>query len=367
MYPPLPPAITLTLTILANDDTATSLRAMMAILAVGTEYVGNHLSQVRLQHPDEAARLAELIERVKAASDPSSAKVPKQHVVSQTLLRRFCEVVDARRGAQLEELTLENEQVRLIGPGGAGYITNFVKVDSATTEARWQKVEGKVRAAIDAAEARTLPESPELEDILLQAVALHFARNPLSRDIHKRSFEAAYEHQLSVLAGQPLAEEAFRRAHEGIVVAGPEAGKLGAEVALSNMRSKFDKGLFFRLRVEELFESCTARFRGLGVEVLTVPKDLGTEFMIGDAPAVPTDANHLFAGLDEGMGLGVASKVILPLTPHLMIALSQQPNSHSVTSEEVAALNRLEARAAQNHVYYRPSADLSGEVKGWRS
>ena len=367
MYPPIPPAITVILGILASDGTATSLTTMMAILAVGTEYVGNHLTQVRLQHPDEATRLAELIEKVKDASDASSATVPKQHVVSRTLLRHFCEVVDARRGSQLAELALQNEHVRLIGPGGAGYVLNFVKVDSATTEARWQTVEAKLPKAIEAAETGTLPHRPDLEDLLLQAVSLHFARNPLSRDIHERSFEAAYEHQLQALAAHPLAEEAFRRNHQGIVTAGPAGRRLGAEAVLENMRGKFDKGLFFRLRVEELFESCIVRFRGLGIEVLTVPEDIGAEFMMGDAPAVPTDDHNLFAGLYEGMGLGVASKVILPLTPRLVIALSQHPNSHRATNDEVAELNRLEARAAQHHVYYRPSAELSREVMGWRS
>jgi hypothetical protein len=85
----------------------------------------------------------------------------------------------------------------------------------------------------------------------------------------------------------------------------------------------FVHGVLFRLRVQDLFEMVQAHFQGSGVEIRE--PEPGSEFLIGDTPALTVDFASGNAGVRTGITLGWANTVMLPLAPRLLISLGRRP------------------------------------------
>jgi hypothetical protein len=287
--------------------------------------------------------------------------VPRQHTISKALLSRFTEVLDSRSGRQLIHFHLEPRSWEPKAPRAVGFITDFVKIDSRATEALWQEVEDRLPEVIDAAEDGSILGKPEQLTLLRDAVALHFARSPSTRDLHEQLFQDLFDRAVDSMAATPAAwpycDEAFRRAHGGVhPPATAEGHRQGAELFYAGVRRTFEEGVPFRFRVESLFEKVREIFRGGGVELLRVPPSRNTEFLISDAGALAVDLGRDAVGFREGVTLGGAPTVLLPLGPRLLVALGPRDQIADAPEETVERVNRLQLRAAHASVYFRPGA-----------
>lgn len=83
---------------------------------------------------------------------------------------------------------------------------------------------------------------------------------------------------------QKSAAEAFRQRY-GLVPAGPEGMRRGAELFHRRAVTLHSQGGLFRISVQNLYEKVCGRFDVGGVEILT-PADPGKEFLLGDVPAI---------------------------------------------------------------------------------
>ena len=297
--------------------------------------------------------------------DESLPRIGRQHVISRTLLRRFCEPGAGGAGTQLMRYDVLSGIASPTGPRGAGYVKNFVKIDSKATEEVWQRVENNMPKAIDAAINQTILSAPALISILRDAIALHYVRNPQTLEVHEESFANAFRDAVDALAGTPAAAKAFYRRH-GLESAGARGRRLGAEELLASMKDTFTQGTLFRLRVQDLFETVTDRFQSSGVEIL-VPSDANSEFLIGDTPALTVDFASGNVGVRAGISLGAANTIMLPLAPRLLIALSRTNAVAQVPSGFIDMINQMQAQAARQYVYYRPNATFDTRIAQWRA
>ena len=187
----LPPAIQMVLPTLAADKGRSRAATLLAILGVGPDEVQRHLNDIDVALGADSMRtaaLADLVSQTRTASSATAPTIPKQHVISQGVLRRFTELLDPRAGKQLASCNILRGTTKLVGTGGVGFIRNFVKIGSAATELVWKRVEDTLTEAITAAEQSKLSSDPRLVGVLRDAIALHYVRNPQVREVHDAVF-----------------------------------------------------------------------------------------------------------------------------------------------------------------------------------
>ena len=360
----LPQAIQLVLPILASDGGRARVQTLLAIQGAGPDYVRQHLTDIDAalgaSSPGPAA-LADLIRQAEAAvSTPST--VWRQHVISRRgVLRRFTENVPG--GTLLARFDLAAGQTQLTGTNGVGYVRDFVPVDSQATECLWQQVETHLTQAITAALNGTA--TPAHMSTLRHAVALHFVRNPQTLIIHNQSFGDALQDQVGQLANTPDAAKAFRRRY-GLVPAGPEALRMGAEAILDRLVQLHKDGGLFRLSVQRLFEMVCDRFDSKGIQILT-PASPTKEFLLGDTPALTLDHATGAVGLAQGVTADQADQIFMPLAPRLLVAVGPADGARSIPDDEVDQYNRWQARAAHDYLIHRPGANFTVSIPAWRA
>jgi len=365
---PLPPAIQGILPAIAADGGRHRARTALAILGVGFDYLTAHLTDVDAAlgvdspGPDE---LGALVHAARDACSTAAPRVPQQHVISRGLLRRWTQLLAGNAEPRLIRYDLTRGTAKLRTVGQVGYVRDFVSIDSETTERIWQRVEDRLPAAIAAAEDGTISSSPELTQVVREAIALHFTRNPQTAEVHAILWRETQARQIGAIAGTPLAREAFRRQHRGIIPAGQEALRLGAEAVLAHLMEAEASGALFRLIVEDRFERALELLGQAALETVT-PDDPEDEFLIGDVPAITFDAKLNAVGVREGIALTAGDTVMLPLGPRLLVALGPSLRAASLPSAAVDRLNQLQVRAAQAYVCCRPDARVANQLAIWR-
>lgn len=89
---------------LAADRGRLRAKTLFAVLGAGPDRVEQHLSDLDKalgSHSPGIAGLAGLVSETRAAGSPQAPTVGRQHVVSQAILRNFCEPDEGRAGLQL--------------------------------------------------------------------------------------------------------------------------------------------------------------------------------------------------------------------------------------------------------------------------
>lgn len=365
--PQLPPAIQMILPWLLADRGRARAGTLLQILGAGPDYVQQYLAGIDSAMGADSpgmTGLADLVSKTRAAGSASAPTVPRQHVTSEAILRRFTDLVDPRAGKQLTSCDLVTGRTRRIGAGGVGYVTNFVKVDSAATELVWKRVEDSLTDAITAAENGTVLSDPRLVGVLRDTIALHHVRHSQTKGMHENTWADTRARRVAELAATPLGAEAFRRTY-GIHPAGPEGRTMGAEAALSRLTESADEGALFRLRVEDLFDRICDRFAHNGLEII-IPASQDKEFLIGDIPALTVDFATGAAGLAQGVGLANATAIVLPLSPRVLAALGPADAIGTAPDVLVDKLNALQVRTAERYVFFRPQADLALSIAALR-
>ncbi len=360
----LPPVVRLLRDVLAADQGRARADSLLAILGVGPEYVRQNItildSALGIFSPGVQG-LDELVRKAEEAVSTSRPTVERQHVVSEGVLRCFVGPVPSI-GKRLAHFDLAAGQTTLDQAKDVGFVENFVPVDSQATENLWQTVETRLRQAIKAARNGTALDSPVHAGTLRNAVALHYTRNPQTLTVHNQSFADALKRGIDGLAKTPRAAGAFQQTY-GLVAAGPEARRLGAEAVYGRLIKLHEEGGLFRLSVQRLFEKVCDRFETRGIQILT-PDSRDKEFLLGDLPAITIDRTTGATGVpvDE------ADEIVMPLTPRLLIVLGVSNGTRSIPDDEVDSYNALQARLARDYLIHRPAATFTAAtIANWRN
>lgn len=195
-------------------------------------------------------------------------------------------------------------------------------------------------------------------------MALHFVRNPQTLTVHNQSFAEALKKGIDGLANTALAAEAFQQTY-GLVAAGPEARRLGAEAVCGRLIKLHKEGGLFRLSVQRLFEKVCDRFETRGIQILT-PAGTAKEFLLGDLPAITVDRAAGTAG--PGVTIDEADEILMPLTPRILVVLGPSNGTRSIPDDEVDTYNALQARLARVYLVHRPAATFTtATITNWRT
>ena len=367
LHGPTPTALQQLAPLISEDGGRRRARTLLALVAAGPDYVAARLPDLHAFMGEASPGMDELtglIDAVRTATSPAAPTVSEQHVISRVLLRRWTEQGKPGAGRQLMRYDVLSGASKLRSVAQLGYVLDFVKIDSLAVEKVWQRVENHLGEAITAAEDGSLRQRSSSQRILREAIALHFVRSPIAAAVHEYTWKAVSKNRIRALAGTPLAVEAFRRSHGGLVPAGPEGRRMGAEAVLARLAEAHESGAIFRLLIEERFDRVCELLDPAPLEVIVPARH--HEFILGDVPALTFDGKTGAAGVADGVPLTGGDTVMLPLGPRLLVALGPRHQTATVGQEVVERINRLQLRAATEYMVHRPGARMGSQLAGWR-
>jgi hypothetical protein len=278
--------------------------------------------------------------------------IKRQHVVSKVVLARFA--VDK---------TVEVEDVRKPGrwrpksPSAVGYVEDYVRHDSAGAEAVWQQTETLLATALDELDGGGVPErGSRTEQTVKDCLALHWARS--------HSFKAAVD----------AAWERVRRAHaEDLLARRPEllawifAQRTGRDDPtpqdLADVNDDLHQGpddivdgRHFSERVRHFYAEAEAKFADRSLQVGRCLPDT-RDLIISDNPVVTPSRRKPGLNAEQGIALGDAYAVGMPLGPRLFVSLTDRPDAATIGDAQAALLNDWQANVRRTHLVRRPPGE----------
>lgn len=307
------------------------------------------------------ADLQEIADSAEQGQDNESPKRSKQHVVSRVVLRRF----EDPRTHLIGNHSIQYGLRQPIGPGGLGWVKNFVKIDSTAIEELWGTTESKLPEALAAADAQTAFESAEQVATIKEAIALHYARSIDVLDQYENLWQQMLATKRSELCASPAATDAIYTLKTG------DTGKPDNAMReslvnewLQRLTDIYETGVGFRFRVQHYFREATKMITSAGLEILRPPA--GSEFLIGDVPVITTDATGHVRGIAAGVPIGNAATVAMPFGPRLLVSLGPRDLYAELDAKHVERLNTWQIEAAKRAVYFRPGSScesLAAQVR----
>jgi hypothetical protein len=359
----LPPLLQTVAQFLQEDRACATGRAVLFASVVGFDVFESRIADIAAVTGISPQRLHQLVDVGRQALNPSSPLVHEQHLVSRVLLRQFCEPTP--HGERLLSLSLQYGSARPRAPRGVGKREDFVKIDSQETEHVWGLTEGALPEALAAARTRRIFGNPKHVAVIKDAIALHFARSldvlEVSEALQRRDLESARK---AFLADPQRMDALFYLKHKIYPPASKNARETIADDLLATTKQLIDGGVFFRLRVVDMFHAARGMTASLGLQILS-PQ--GGEFIIGDVPAIPIDVQRGALGLLGGVPFGNATMIVLPLGPKRLAALSRSADSFDrVPLAFVEQVNKFQISNAKEYVFMRPGSGLASFVTAMR-
>ncbi|MFJ4767505.1 DUF4238 domain-containing protein [Streptomyces uncialis] len=292
-----------------------------------------------------------------------AARISRQHLVSQVLLRQFTMPGPNGSDRQLLPFDVWNPERRQKrkGPGACGAAKDFVAFDSASAEELWGSVETRVPAALAAVRAGTPFADPQHVEVLRDLVVLHYVRSHRYRDVYTKAFGTVSADVIRKVVRQypeELRREALRQT--GLHLTGSNALYMfaGRLVEESEVARGFGSGELFRISIESMFNKVRARSATWDLEVLTPESG---QFLIGDNPGITVRTDT--TPFSHSMAFGDAYSIVLPVGPGHLLALGPENLLGSIPGAVVDELNTVQILAADRYVYMHPQSGLETLAK----
>jgi hypothetical protein len=278
--------------------------------------------------------------------------IKRQHVVSRVVLARFAvdkivEVEDVRKPGRW----------RPRSPSAVAYVKDYVRHDSAAVEAVWQQTETLLATALDELDEGGVPErGSRTEQTVKDCLALHWARS--------HSFKAAAD----------KAWERVRRAHaEDLLARRPEllawifAQRTGRDDPtpqdLADVNDDLHQGpedivdgRHFSERVRHFYAEAQAKFADRSLQVGRCLPDT-RDLVISDNPVITPSRRKPGLNAEQGVALGDAHGVGMPLGPRLFVSLTDRPHAAKISDAQAAVLNDWQASIRRTHLIRRPPGE----------
>lgn len=149
----------------------------------------------------------------------------------------------------------------------------------------------------------------------------------------------------------------------GLFTAGPQGRQIAQDIIVDGP-AELQDGRYFAERVQHHFEQSRRMLRRFSIQVVDAPA--GWEFVLGDAPVLTVRRDGSGLGPHQGVALGDAELIVMPLGPH--VAVSLDPNRaarDTATPEQVRMINRWQVNAAEWQVIFRPGSPAAPAVQRW--
>lgn len=282
----------------------------------------------------------------------------RQHTVSQALLARWS-------GAGLGVYDRVARSERISTPSAEGWVKNFIRVEKAASEQRWQcEVEDHLGQVFTALDGGGIADDANAEEVARRCIALHMARSQVLAEMHRRSVPQALDAVRARVITDHDTERIFYELY-GLHAAGPGAVLVVADAVADGVKTQLDVGEFFRDQVHEHFDRMC---EWLADKRLQVATPLVGQFVIGDAPAVPINEDDGVAGFLAGVSLGTANLVVLPFGPaHLLAVASERAfkehQTFELTADAVRKMNSAQVVASVRSIYYAAGQGLDAQIE----
>jgi hypothetical protein len=302
--------------------------------------------------------------RLQRLAARATVAVHTQHLVSRVLLKQFAAPIGQRGALQVCALNLEYPHARPRGHGldtcGSTPVEDFVKFESGSLEAVWEKVETGADANFAAVRDGSALDPVRL-DWLRGLIAIHNARSIQYYAVFEDSLQNASTSSRRYWDRYPEVLDKIAATRLGLR-GGDTASREGAIQELQRpLRTWIEAGALFRVMMESRYRRTRYWLRGLGVEILS--PSLG-EFIIGDIPALAVRKGMPNAGVNDGIGYAFADAIILPIAPDFLLRVVDGPSRYAQAGRmEVAELNAWQVRGAFSHVYLRPGSCLEPGIR----
>ncbi|TFD68497.1 DUF4238 domain-containing protein [Cryobacterium ruanii] len=263
--------------------------------------------------------------------------VRKQHLISKVLLRRF-----ARPNGDLLSFDLRYGKHPLTkNVSSIAWRQDFVAHLPNQAERLWESVEAQLPTALTAATDGSMTARDE--DVLKQAIALHFFR----RDATKLAFDASLIRSLS----RPIAD---------VSTDSVTGSDLGSQESLLRRHVVESSAEWFQECIEDLFRRGSKLIQTTELEVLTVSEG---ELLMSDQAVLSFTSD----GGAGNLPFTEAATHLLPIGRQHAIAIAPKSGSVLLEQKFVEQLNRAQIGAAASHVYFHPESGLEEFVTSVRT
>ncbi|MCF6506855.1 DUF4238 domain-containing protein [Blastococcus sp. MG754426] len=263
----------------------------------------------------------------------SLVRVPrKQHTVSRVLLRRFA------KGGTLTAYDRQKDVLTQKGPGGAFWVEHFDQHDPLGAEERAGAVESRVPEVLARVDGRTVLDDDDAVSALIDLMALHWVRSPAVRMAHERVKAAVVSSSKRRLASQEaLLSLAFTQR------TGLHAATRGELEWMNEQMHEIEPKLAEEWWSDRLILNFRSARQIMGRHSLQVGYFDEPVLVIGDSPVIVRNADGSGLGPHQGVALGDASEICMPIGPQVLIALG--PASGTVQFDSAAAdrFNEMQA------------------------
>lgn len=271
-------------------------------------------------------------------------RVPRrQHTVSQVVLRKF-----ARHG-QLTVFDRDKSVVCCKGPRGAFFVEDFERLRPVDAEERWGSIESSMPRIYSLIRARTVLHNEAAVATLIDLMAVHWVRSPAIRLAHEQVAAAVIEDSFRKYESQaPVLSRAYTQ-RTGLIAS--SAGELEWTNAELHKIAPEVREKWWSDRAEVNFEQAREIFRR---SHLQIGYALAGDFLIGDAPVITRKDDHDGLGPHQGVAIGDASEICMPIDPEVIIGLGPEPAMLDLDREAVERYNGLQIRTFQRWLGSRP-------------
>lgn len=305
---------------------------------------------------------AKVLQGIRQLMPDAARHVPDQHVVSRVVLKQFAEPFGRKGEVLLAALDREHPASKMTtgGPDRYGKVPDFVRFASGSAEELWQRTETKLHDVIEAIKRDGQVSNPTHEALIRDAIALHFVRSIPVAALHQVSWVKHREAARQRLRAQPRLLQEIHVQRFGWWTSDPEWLERAVDWFYGPLDTLVGSDALFRYSLEDRYERVRAGFQAFSLKILTSPN---REFLIGDVPVLAMREGHGGLGIFDGVGIGNADEIVLPLTPHHVAVLGQGGRAYEATDEQVERYNTLEVRIAYKYVYFRPTSGLDQFVR----
>lgn len=308
------------------------------------------------QHEDVPPDPEDLLNRVERLRPFAGDLVQDQHIVSQVLLKQFT-VNDGPSGYRLQDLSLKypNATPKRRSPRECAKVTHFVKYASRSLEMVWKAVKDRLGAAIIEMHSEDPFNDPAAVLLIKDAIALHYCRSHLVGRVSDIARDKTTRDTRKSLFKTPGLLTDFYFQRTGLLLEGATGLTRAADLLMAKITEDFRNDGLLRVRIEGIFNAARDFLRRMGLEIL---RSTSGEFLIGDAPALTIRSDSAAVGPLEGVPLGKANSVFMPLSPTICAAIGPKNLVGKVPQSAVDRLNRIQVKAAAEHVFFRPDSGL---------
>jgi hypothetical protein len=304
----------------------------------------------------------EILRRISALMPEAGQNEPDQHVVSQVILKQFTEPWGRKGEFLLARLNVRHPDRRIVrgGPKKFGKIPGYLPFASSSAEDLWSTTETRLHEPLEAIKQHGRVTDQAHQTAIREAVALHLVRSIQTAALHEASWLKFREFAKQYWLRRPGDLQLQHVARHGWWTSDPARLEQVLDDYIQQRDALVTSGALFRVSLEDRFERLRIGFRAFDLKILSAGDQ---EFLIGDAPVLLMREGHGGLGFFDGVGVGNADEIVMPLTPRHVAVLGQGSESRDAAPGEVDRYNTLQVRIAQHHVHFRIGSNLASFVR----